>query len=213
MTTMLLVRHGESVANREGFFGGQLDIDLVENGVLQARKAAEYISTHYAPRAVYASDLKRAWQTGAIIADRIGKPLTAQKSLREIYAGQWEGMSFSEIPQKFPLAYKIWREDLGHARCPGGESVSELGERVLKALTDIAEENEGKTVVVATHALPIRAMESIVDSGFAENIKAYPAVSNASVSELTYENGTWCIVQMGIDFYMGDLCTLLPDRI
>ncbi len=213
MTTILLIRHGESQANRKNIFAGHLDIELEEQGVLQAQKTARYIAENYKVDKVYASDLKRAYETGKALADLLGLPITADKDLREIDGGEWDEKNFDTLDTLFPEDFGLWRRDLGKAKCTGGESVAAVGERVMAAVTRIAEENAGKTVAIATHATPIRTMQCLVDSGTMENMKNYEWVSNASVSEFTYENGMWKIVEMSHDAHMGDMRTALPEGV
>ena len=176
MTTFLLVRHGESDANCEGFFAGQLDVNLREKGILQAEKTAQFIADEYNVDVVYASDLKRAYRTGEIIAKMTGADIVADKGLREINAGQWQGRKFDDLVSSFGDTYSVWLNDIGVCRCDGGESVKELGERVFKAVTDIAEQNPDKTVVIATHATPIRAIECIAGGHPIEFMKNIPWV-------------------------------------
>ncbi len=213
MTKILLVRHGESQANRLRVFAGSYDIDLEERGVQQAEKTARYIAEHFQVDAIYSSDLIRAYKTAEAIAQEVKLPITAVRELREISAGAWEAVPYGEIGDKFGDDFYIWQNDIGKARCTGGESAKELGDRVMAAITKIAEENDNKTVVIATHATPIRAMECMIETGSVEEMKNYSWVSNASVSILEYENRKWKIAQMGIDGHLADLRTVLPTTV
>ena len=152
MTTLLLVRHGLSLANREKFFAGQADVPLLPMGQLQARATGAFLREHYAAHKVYASDLVRAGETGQILAEILGCPLETDKGLREIYAGAWQEKTFDYMTEHYPEGYGVWRQDIGKAQCPQGESVAEMGLRVREALTRICRDNPGKTLVIATHA-------------------------------------------------------------
>lgn len=213
MTTVILVRHGESEANRNGIFAGHFDADLQDRGVLQAQKSAEYIAQNYKVDAAYASDLKRAFKTGKTIADRLGLPITADSRLREIHAGEWDGKLFSELSLLYPKDYSLWMTDIGKSHCTGGESVEQLGERILKVITEIAEKNGGKTVVIATHATPIRVFQTLIATGALDEMKNIPFVSNCSVTEAHYENGSWSLVKIGIDEHLAELKTSLPKNV
>ena len=83
-TTLLLVRHGESEANKEQIFGGHFNAPLIENGVIQAETTAKYIKENYNVHKVYASDLKRAFVTGSCIAKAVGAEIVKDAGLREI---------------------------------------------------------------------------------------------------------------------------------
>ena len=214
MTTILMVRHGESEANRMGIFAGNFDADLQNRGVKQAETTAEFIANTYKVDKIYASDLKRAFKTGKAIGDRLGLDVEPDRRLREISAGEWEGMTFNELGEKYKEAYSVWMTDVGNARCTGGESTRELGARVLAAITDIAEANEGKTVVVATHATPVRVMQVYTQGGGDFNVmKDIKWVSNASVSEFIYENGKFTCGKISQDAHLGDLHTERPANV
>lgn len=210
MTTLILVRHGESTANRQRIFAGHYDAELQDRGLEQARKTAKYLVKNYKIDKVYASDLKRAYVTGKCTADLAGVEIIPDAALREIRAGKWDGMKFDDIITTYPDDYGVWMNDIGRARATAGESVTELCERVMKKLTQIATENDGKTVVIATHATPIRVTQSTVQTGGLEKMKDIPWVSNASVSVLEYDGGKWEFKLISEDKHLGELSTSLP---
>ena len=213
MTTLLLVRHGLSLANREKFFAGQADVPLLPMGQLQARATGAFLREHYAAHKVYASDLVRAGETGQILAEILGCPLETDKGLREIYAGAWQEKTFDYLTERYPQAYGVWRQDIGKAQCPQGESVAEMGLRVREALTRICRDNPGKTLVIATHATPIRAMESWAKFLDFSRMGEIPWVSNASVTELFYEDGVWQLGKVSQDAHLQDLRTVFPANV
>ena len=213
MTTLLLVRHGESEANRNDIFAGHFDADLENRGLKQAQKTAEYIKENYKVDKVYSSDLKRAFKTGKCIADLIGVEILPTDRLREIGAGKWDGMKFSDLQKYYKKEYDMWMNDLGNAHCPDGETVKGLGDRIMNELTRIAEENDGKTVVVATHATPIRAAQTFIQFGSFEKMKNIKWVSNASVTVLEYDNKKWSCPKVSIDEHLADLKTSLPTNV
>lgn len=191
MTLFLLIRHGESQANRACFFAGQLDAPLAPLGHQQAQRTAQFIAENYTPHKIFASDLQRARDTGKAVSARLNLPVETDSRLREIYAGDWQGLQFEQILTQYPQEYDIWLHDIGHCICSGGESVAQLGQRVLHALTELAEKYPEKTLVIATHATPIRVLQSILHPHGLARMKNIPWVSNASVTELYYDNGQW----------------------
>lgn len=213
MTTLLLVRHGLSLANEQKFFAGQADVPLLPMGQLQARATGEFLREHYAAHKVYASDLVRAGETGQILAEILGCPLETDKGLREIYAGAWQEKTFDYLTEHYPEGYGVWRQDIGKAQCPQGESVAEMGLRVREALTRICRDNPGKTLVIATHATPIRAMESWAKFLDFSRMGEIPWVSNASVTELFYEDGVWQLGKVSQDAHLQDLRTVFPANV
>ena len=213
MTTVILIRHGESEANREDIFAGHLNVDLMPKGVEQAQKTAQYIVENYTVDKIYASDLKRAYKTGKTLADKLGMEIIVDKRFREIDAGEWDGIKFNELGDKYAEEFRIWRDDIANAKCTGGESVEDLRKRVFGAATEVAENNDGKTVVIATHATPIRVMQTYVQMGSLEKMNDIPWVSNASVSVFEYDNGKWTCKAVSMDKHLGDLVTVLPSNV
>lgn len=213
MTTLLFIRHGQSQANLDGVFAGNYDAELTKLGYEQAERTAQFIAENYNVDAVYASDLVRAFETGKCIAAPFSLPVIPEPGMREIYAGKWEGVTFEDIVKNFPEEFSKWQEDVGNSRCSGGESTRELSERVLSAVTRIAEENDGKTVAVATHATPVRVLQCILSGASFDDMKDIPWVSNASVTEATYDNGEWKLIKIGEDSHMSDLKTTLPVNV
>lgn len=210
MTRFLFIRHGQSQANIEGFFAGHTDVPLTEKGMRQAELTAAYVTGKYSVDRVYASDLKRAYTTGQAVAKRIGVPCQAEVRLREVFAGEWEGVSFDELPNR--PAYQVWMNNIGEAVCDGGESIAQLQHRVFEAIRQIAEENPEQTVVIATHATPIRTLQCLAEGKDLSYMKNIPWVHNASVSEGIFQDGRLSFVQIGYDKQLGDLSSQLPPN-
>ena len=213
MTRLLFVRHGQSAANLEGLFAGQIDPALTELGYRQAECTADFIAKTYQVDAVYSSDLQRAYHTGLAVGKKLGLPVITDKGLREIFAGEWEGRTFVELAAELSPAYVQWFEDIGNAKCPGGEAVAELADRVFQTVRRIAEENEGKTLVLASHATPIRTVEWTASGKALRFMQQIPWVTNASVSEYVYENGVLTPVKISQDSHLGTMVTALPTTI
>lgn len=212
MTRLLFIRHGQSEANARRVFAGHYNIDLTDLGKKQAERTAEFIMDNYKVDKVYSSDLIRAYKTGRAVAKKLGIKVIADKGMREIKAGDWEGKDFEYLFETFE-DYRHWREDIGTSRCTNGESVAEIYERVYNTVCKIAEQNEGKTVVIATHATPIRVLELRISGHDFTYMKNIPWVPNASVSEVIYENGKLSAVKMAQNKHLEDLVSTLPANV
>ncbi len=213
MTTILLVRHGESAANRDNVFAGNYDAELLPRGYEQARLTAQYIKENFAVDAVYSSDLSRAYNTALCIAGELDLPVTADRRFREIDAGVWDGVAFEQIIKDYPQEFQAWVSDIGHSVCPGGENIQELGERIMSALCERARENDGKTVLIASHATSVRVAYALAKYGKASDMEKLSWPSNASVSVLYYDNGMWNTGEYSIDAHMADIRTALPETV
>lgn len=213
MTRLILIRHGESAANLARVFAGQTDVPLTEKGHAQAALTADYLAAHEKVDAVYASDLQRAYETACHVAEKFQLPVSPIPAFREIYAGEWEGRPFDEVAEAFAGDYATWRGDIGHARCTAGESFLELQARCTAAVARLAKRLEGKTVVVATHATPIRALECAWAGVGADGAKDIPFVANASITVVEYEGEEVRVLLRGYHDHHGDLATGLPRNL
>ena len=188
-TKIIVVRHAQSTGNLLGEFHGQFPSDITELGVKQAECTAEFLKD-WKIDVAYASDLPRAYHTASIVAEPHGLSVEKCEGLREIFAGAWEEMRFDDLGEKYPAEYDMWRNDLGNAACPDGESVKQLQARVNAAIEQIVKDNAGKNILIGTHATPIRVMACIWHNIDIEKIVTLPWVPNASVSVVEYDSKT-----------------------
>lgn len=189
MTKIIMVRHGQSLANAQSRFAGHSDFDLSELGKKQAEAAAEYLCKKEKVDVIYASDLLRAHNTALPFSKAYSLPINDTEELREIFAGEWEGRTTDELFEIYGDDFRVWRGDFPKARCTGGESVAELYDRIVPAVMRLAEQNDGKCILLATHATPVRAIEANARELGKERIGDIPFVKNASINIFEYEKG------------------------
>ncbi len=213
MTRMIFVRHGYSVANEQERFAGHSDFPLAAIGLEQAKYVADYIVKNEKIDKIYSSGLLRTTQTVQPTADALGLPVIADHGLREIYAGQWEGMKFVDIFNQYNDDFNIWLNDLANVRCTGGESAKELFERISDAIVRLGEENDGKTLLLATHATPMRVVDAFSDGDTYEKIASHKAPPNASLHIYEYENGNLKRIKTNIVEHLNGQITKLPPTV
>jgi probable phosphoglycerate mutase len=167
---VLLVRHGQSEWNALGKWQGQADPPLSDLGRAQARAAARSLG---ALDAIYASDLQRAMETAAIISGELGiGPVILDPDLRERDAGDWSGLTRSEIKQRYPGylpddRHRAFAPDGGAPkRPPGWEPDEILRSRVLGALARIHEAVPDGDVLAVTHGGVIYVLEDHLGERF-----------------------------------------------
>lgn len=207
-THLYLIRHGESEANKIDAFAGHSQFNLTPQGHAQANKAAEFLST-LPVDVIYSSDLPRAYQTAVPTAERKGMEIIKSQKLREINAGDWDGRTFDDL-QKNDVNYPMWISNIGRACPTNGESVLDLQKRVLAELTAIAERHNGQSVLIFTHATPIRTFAAHCADKPPDTMREIPWMSNASVTHAVYDNGRFTMVEYDRHDFMGDLVTVLP---
>lgn len=211
-TTLCLIRHGESEANRRDAFLGHYDLPLTEQGIAQAELAADFLASSGAD-AIYSSDLSRAHETAKRSAARLGLSVKTDPNLREVDAGEWDNKTFDELREQYAESFGLWVNDIGVAGCDGGETVAQLRLRVMGALTYIARANTGKKVLVFAHGTPIRIAGCVAMGRPIEELKEVPWAANASTTTIEYENGAFHLVEYSREDYMGSLVTKLPDGV
>ena len=193
VTTLLLARHGETDWNREGRFQGHADPPLNDLGRAQARALADRLAGEPLA-AVYASPLRRAYETAEIVAVAQGLPVRSAAGLLEVDVGSWSGLTRPEIEARFPAGYRRWL-DYEHG-WDGGETYAELAERVIPTLLAIAAANGTGPVLAVTHGGPIRAaVAHATGISHAQARRAVAVVENCGVVRLATAGGRLRLVE------------------
>jgi broad specificity phosphatase PhoE len=181
VTTLYLVRHGETEGSGVKRYLGTIDVPLSDKGVQQIRDASSFIrgdlktlaasqhssylkEVHHAPHAdkepglkegalhaVYTSDLRRAVKSGEIVAEPYALQIIVLPELRERSFGIWEGMTFSEIKERYPSEFESWAGDPLKYSPPGGESTREVHGRVIRALDMVLSNHRGGRIAIVAH--------------------------------------------------------------
>ena len=204
MTRIIMIRHGQSQANAQSRFAGHSDFDLSELGKQQAELAAKYLYEREPLDAIYASDLLRAHNTAVPFSKLYGLPITDREGLRELFAGDWEGRTIDEIKERYTEDFRIWREDFSNARCSGGESVAEIYARMIPEVLSLARENDGRCILLATHATPIRVTEAFSRGLSADRVHEVPFVRNSAMNIFEYDGENLRPVRTNITEHLDD---------
>ena len=141
-------------------------------------------------KAIYSSDLQRAHDTALPVSELTGLPINDVKGLREICAGVWEGMTVADIAEQYETEFNVWRNDFSNAHLPEGESVQNVYERVVPFVKQIARENDGLTLVLTSHATPIRAVLCNAQGWGWQRMCDVPFVNNSAISIFEYDEKT-----------------------
>lgn len=154
-TLILFVRHGRTPTTGKALPGRDMDLHLSDEGMLQAEVVAKRIASSYAIDAIYTSPITRAKETAAALTKATGAKAASNKDLAETDCGEWQGRLLKDV-YKLP-EWKWLQTNIGSFQFPGGESFTSLQNRVVKAMRDVNAKHPGQTVVMVTHADPIRA--------------------------------------------------------
>jgi len=214
MTTVLLLRHGETEANAAGVLQGQSESDLTARGKRQAAALGEALKARVSNEnirvspTIYASDLRRASDTAQAVADAIGGASVAcDPRLRERRLGPFQGISNAECARRFPQTWAAFNQgdfDIEGGSCivePGAdanggiESVDAMRERGMAALAEIASRHAGSTVFVVSHGGWIYTAVAACSDG-----RPVPHIRNVSVTTLRTTGGadtSWQVIEVG----------------
>jgi probable phosphoglycerate mutase len=158
-STLLLLRHGETnhtVDKRFSGFGGE-DPPLSPEGERQALAVAERLVRDGGVDAVATSPMRRARQTADLVGSALGLDVREMDGVRECAFGEWEGLTFAEVKQRWPGELAAWLGDPAVAP-PGGESFADVRRRVHVARDQLLARHPGRTVLVVTHVTPIKLL-------------------------------------------------------
>jgi len=154
-TLLLLVRHGQTPSTGTTLPGRAKGLHLADTGRIQAGAVAARLATLTNIEAIYASPLERTRETAAPIATALGQKVITERGLLECEFGEWTGQKLSDLRKK-PEWETVQRYPSGF-RFPGGESFSEMQQRMVSTLDRLALAHRGKAVVAVSHADPIKA--------------------------------------------------------
>ena len=179
---LLLIRHAESVGNRELRLQGRTDFPLTERGRHQAEELAALLSERHVI-AVYSSPITRATDTAEAIAGRLGLTVEVQAALQEYDFGEMSGLTWPEIQKRRPqLIEQLLSDSADYPDYPGEEGREPFRQRVCEALWAISERYDGEeSVAVVTHAGPIAVfLLDVLQRGYHRPMPF--TVDNASVT-------------------------------
>ena len=167
---LYIARHGQTIWNAQNKVCGITDVELTEKGIEQAKALAQVVMGRNIDM-ILTSPLKRAVETGRIVAEYCGIPMEVEARLIEQNYGIYEGIDRKNadfLNNKRNFAY----------RYPGGESMMQVAYRIYGLLDDIKKEYEGKNVLIISHGGVCR----IIHTYFSD-------MTNEEFFQYTLENG------------------------
>lgn len=191
MTSIVLVRHGETESNRLGVFRGRLDVPLNEVGLAQAEGLAAALASE-PMAAVYSSPLRRAWDTARAVAGPHGLAPAADEAFNNIDLGAWQGMDKARVEREQPDLWRLWTTDPERLALPGGESLASVRERSHRRTLELVREHEGSRFAIVTHRSVLKLLGGAligVDDPF---WKLY--LDNAGYCVIAHEGGRFVLL-------------------
>lgn len=199
-TRLIAVRHGETAWNVDARIQGQLDIGLNDRGRWQARQLGRALAQQPIA-AVYSSDLARARDTAAEVAQPLGLEVQADAGLRERSFGRFEGRTFAEIEAEVPAQALRWRKRDPDFAPEGGESLLAFRERVTSHAACIAARHLGQLVVLIAHG---GVMDLLYRAATGQGLQAPRSwqLPNAAINRLLWTPQGFSLVGWGDDTHL-----------
>lgn len=180
---LFLVRHGQTDWNIKGKIQGSCDIELNVTGIKQAEElSSKILKDKYKFSKIYSSLQRRAVKTAEILSKVTNVEYISMKGLEEINLGEWQGLSWAEVKEKYPAEYKEWYINRRYTKPPKGESYQDMLQRVLISIHKIIDEN-CDDVVIVTHGAVIMCIQCyLTNTPFDEMMKF--KTDNTSITEI-----------------------------
>lgn len=195
MTEIYLIRHTQAEGNRYRMMQGLWDGEVTKRGMEQIEALAERFRT--APLdAVYSSDLSRAVLTAEAAARWRNLPIQTRTGLRELDVGPWEQQFFGNVCWETPELADRFMYDAENWRLAGAETFSEVRDRAMRTLTELARENEGRSIAVVSHGVTIRCMMWAITGTPLSDVKKLPIFKNTAVTKLLWDGEGFAIEYM-----------------
>ena len=154
---LYLLRHGETEASRTGGYVGFTDVDLTPEGLAMAEAFAEKYK-HLPWQAIFASPLKRTVATATPIAKAVGLNIQLRNGLKEMFFGEWEGLSLEEVTARHDKDYNNWMTEPAWNPPTGGETGMQVASRAAMVIAEIENQFTEGNVLVVSHKTTIRLM-------------------------------------------------------
>ena len=156
-TALLLIRHAESSWNAADRWQGHGDPPLSDRGVAQANALVSELAPEKID-IVVSSDLRRAAETAAILAEARGLRPLLNPRLRELDIGNWAGLTRGQIERAAGAVLRRFDDGDLDVRPGGGENLREMLQRAQSAVSELVDAHPGRRLAIVTHLGVIRAL-------------------------------------------------------
>lgn len=161
---LLLLRHGEIKANRQGRWHGETDSPLTGRGRRQARRTARFLSREEPGiERVYTSPMQRCQDTAGFVGMAMHRDIEVADGLSEMSIGAWEDMRFRDLENDYQLIKRLTVDP--DFTPPDGENLNQVANRVTAELRAIDQRHDGQTVLVVSHGVAMAVTLAVLLDG------------------------------------------------
>ncbi|OEC00791.1 phosphoglycerate mutase [Lysinibacillus sphaericus] len=196
MTTFYLVRHGETVWNKEHRLQGWLDSPLSENGILHAKKLGEQLK-NIPFTAAYSSTSGRAKETLHYLTAGRKLAIHYEDDLREIFLGHWQGKTVENIMAINRFDYELYTNYPAQFVATHTESFGEVTERAMYTLKNIAQRYPHEHILIVSHGVTIKCIiNAILERGI-DQLWTAPHIEGTSMTIVERTEESWYVKVIG----------------
>ncbi|MBW2467358.1 MAG: histidine phosphatase family protein [Deltaproteobacteria bacterium] len=157
MTTIYLVRHGITLANKENRFAGRTEEELLDEGKKQIMQVGDSLKSNNIS-AVYFGPAKRTVQSGEILGSLLNVPVSSLVGLDEINIPHWDGLTKDEIRRKYNDEYPTWLEAPQTFSLPGCEKLKQVQDRAVREVEYLFGKHEAENLLLVSHLIVLRCL-------------------------------------------------------
>jgi broad specificity phosphatase PhoE len=183
MSTIYLVRHGITPANKKNRFAGRTGEELDVEGIEQVRQVGARLLDKKIG-AVYCGPTKRTLQSAEIIGSLLNIPVTVLPELDEIYIPHWDGLTKDEIRQQYGVQYPTWLSAPQNFNLPGCESLAQVQMRAVEAVNHLSATYCQQNVLIVSHLIVLRCLV-LYFKGFLLNDFRSIKIDNGSILQVS----------------------------
>jgi len=194
-TRIIAIRHGQTAWNAETRMQGQLDTALDAHGRWQAQQLAHALA-HESIDAIVSSDLSRALDTAAPLAQALSLRVQSERGLRERSFGLFQGFTYADIARHWPEEAARWRARDAAFAPPRGESLNGFYVRCVDVAQRLAAQHAGRSVVWVTHGGVLDCLYRAATRVALDAPRTWP-LDNASVNRLLHGDQGLMLVGWG----------------
>ena len=194
MVKLILVRHALTVDNQKSRLSGDIDSSISQDGKEQIDKITNYLKDFDIDK-IYTTTSSRTKDTVKKLSELKSIEIIEKESLKEISFGDFEGLTFDEIKDKYPKEFQDMIEKGYEYKYPNGESLIDSYNRVCIELDNIISNNDDRTILICSHGGTIRNIITYLISNsykYHWNFK----IDNGSVTILEVQDGFTVITAM-----------------
>jgi broad specificity phosphatase PhoE len=202
VSTVLLLRHGETALNRSGALRGLIDVPLSEKGEREARLLAARIAAEYQLSALWASALLRARATAEAVARVTGLGVQIDARFNDVDYGSWAGRPFEELSPQEQVEFRLWQKH-PEVPLPGAEHPADVQRRALAGLTALGQAAQGCIAIVAHDAV----LQLLLCGVLNIDLRSYRGIAQHTVTlnELELAAAGWRVRLLNSAYHLDDV--------